>query len=191
VNESSARYLAYGSNLAPARLRAYIDGADAGSVYGHHEPCEDTSDTPALRAHWIRGRLVFGGRSVRWGGGTATVDLLATSEWFFAVEYELTRVQFAHLVRQESPTNTAEVDWPALLDSGRCSVGEGGHGVVARPAGHHGLLVTTPRPPVPTSPPTAYVATMRAGLLNWMRDLEADDYLRRLVAGSEREPGAS
>lgn len=190
MNDSSVSYLAYGSNLASARLRAYIDGSDAASAYGHHEPCEDTSATPALGAHWIRGRLVFAGRSDRWGGGVATVDLSATSERFFAVEYQLSRMQFGHLVRHESPTNTADVDWSALLDAGRCAVGEGSHGVVARPDGHRGFLVTTPRLPGPTSPPPAYVATMRAGLLAWLPELEADDYLRRLVDGCEREQGA-
>jgi hypothetical protein len=188
VSESPVRYLAYGSNLSHARLRTYIDGADAASAFGHHEPCEDSSATPAIASHWIHGRLVFAGHSMRWGGGSATVDLSATSERFFAVEYELSRTQFAHLIRHESPANTVGLDWPALLEQGLCTVGEGGHGTVARPRGLQGFLVTTTPPPRRTEPPAAYLATMRLGLLEWMSEPEVDAYLGRIVDRPEHEP---
>ncbi len=186
MNEASVRYLAYGSNLSHTRLRAYIDGADTASTFGHHVPCDDTSATPAVHSHWIPGSLAFAGHSVRWGGGSATVDLASTSRRFFAVEYEMSRIQFAHLVRHESPANTAGLDWPALLEQGACTVGGGGHGTVARPPGHRGYLVTTTPPPRRAAPSAAYLATMRAGLLGWLSEPAAEAYLRQIVDG----PGA-
>ena len=79
---------------------------------------------------------------------------------------------------------TGVLDWRALSECGRCTVGEGGHGVVARPAGHHGFLVTTEPAPMSTTPPATYVSLMRHGLVDWVAEDEADAYLRRSITSS-------
>ncbi len=62
-------YVAYGSNLLESRFLAYLEGCPADGRWGHHPGAADPSRPTGDRRVVVPHPVVFGGHSVRWGGG--------------------------------------------------------------------------------------------------------------------------
>lgn len=180
-----AWYVAYGSNMCRDRLLAYLEGTvaptDAGSAggvaeagsrsarYGPHRGCADATPPTADRAVELAHRVRFRGRSPRWGGGVAFLDLDVTDgictparAWLLTVD------QVLGVVGQES---RRPVDPPAsllegLAVGGAVSLGGGWYDTLLRLPdidGRRAVTVTTVQPLPLTEPTAAYLTTVAAG----------------------------
>lgn len=155
-------YVAYGSNLSPARLQRYI------------ERCDPTDAPLDARAIVLGHRLFFAHESRIWTGGTAFVDPTPDpAARTLAMAWLVRADQFAGIVAQEN----GGIAGSAPVDVGTLGVGDTTEGVVD---GRYGLIVgctspddrpaltfTTPEHPLPgqTIPSPAYVDVMVAGLV--------------------------
>jgi hypothetical protein len=176
-------YLAYGSNIDPGRLAAYVDGSDAGSPWGSHRGSTDRTPTRVVGAGWLRGRLCFGGRSRRWGGGVAHAHLGHRRRELFVVRYEISRRQFLDLVSQENGGAAVALDWEALAVHGAHRCTDGAYATVAAVGGDGGgLLVTGGGSVAPQDPSEAYLTVVRSGLRAYLDEATTTAYLGRSLA---------
>lgn len=154
-------YLAYGSNLNPARLGLYLSGGE--TEPGARNPAPPSAD------RWMQlpFRLEFGHASQRWsGGGVAFVfpDTAATA-WFRA--WRLTVEQFEDVFAQENRLSVGtELPWDSLAREGHhldlTSRWYGRLHVIER--GQEPLLTFSSPTSVPPNPPHVdYRATIEAG----------------------------
>lgn len=180
-------YVAYGSNLAAERLRAYLEGAagppvglvapsgpaatgDLAARFGAHRGCGDP--TPARADRWVvlDRALSFRGTSRRWGGGVAFLDLVPTPGAATpARAWLLGAAQVADVVAQEArlAVGPAPDALGAIPPTGTLTVGGGWYDTVLRLAdleGRPALAVTTAQHLPETEPAPAYLATLAAGL---------------------------
>ena len=166
-------YVAYGSNTATDRLRAYLEGAGAtdalGVRFGAHRGCTDP--TPPRADRWITldRTVTFRGRSRRWDGGVAFLDLDPTPgtatparAWLLGLD------QVAELVAQEArlagPPDLGAV--AASPPGATLAVGGGWYDTVLRLPdldGTPALTVTTAQPLPRAEPTPAYLAVVAAG----------------------------
>lgn len=93
-------YVAYASNLAPARFRHYLHGGLVPGGVRDYAGCRDPSDPTALVSLSMTGGLVFAGQSRVWGGGMAFYAPLASGE-VACRGYLITAAQLADVVAQE------------------------------------------------------------------------------------------
>lgn len=160
-------YVAYGSNTCRARLTAYLEGV-CGPPYGDHRGCLDPA--PPADDRWlVLDRAVrFRGRSPRWGGGVAFLDLVASAASTPARAWLLGVDQLLGIAAQEA---RLAADPPASVLDG-CTVGSavviggGWYDTVLRLPDLDGIpsyAITTSQD-LPLAPATdAYAATLRAG----------------------------
>lgn len=168
-----AWYVAYGSNMAADRLRAYLEGATTtcalGTRFGSHRGCADA--TPPRADRWlVLDRAVrFRGRSRRWGGGVAFLDVEPTPgtattarAWLLGLD------QIAELAGQEArlvaPPDPAAL--AAVAPGGTLALGGGWYDTVLRLPdldGTPALTVTTGLALPETEPTPAYLAVIAAG----------------------------
>lgn len=169
-------YVAYGSNTCRDRLSAYLEGTagPAGPAlmarYGAHRGCAECA--PPLDDRWLTvpHRLRFRGRSRRWGGAVAFLDLAPAPDVATpARAWLLTVAQLRGLVGQEA--RLPDDPPPAVLDgltaTGACStVGGGWYDTLLRLPDVDGRLavaVTTAQDLPEGEPTEAYLATLAAG----------------------------
>ncbi|HMJ78819.1 MAG TPA: hypothetical protein VK507_22740 [Iamia sp.] len=184
-------YVAYGSNMVADRLRAYLEGVagppvdvapppggalvpgDLSARFGAHRGCADPTPPRADRWVTLDRAVTYRGRSRRWGGGVAFLDLEPTPgaatparAWLLGLD------QVAELMAQEArlavaPEPAALAALTALAPGGTLPLGGGWYDTVLRLADIDGtvaLTVTTAQD-LPETPPTpAYLATLAAGL---------------------------
>jgi hypothetical protein len=165
-----AWYVAYGSNMAADRLRAYLEGADDDCRFGAHRGCPDP--TPPRADRWISlDRAVrHRGRSLRWDGGVAFLDIdpapgvvTPARAWLLGLD------QIAGLAAQEARLATAPdlTGATALPPGGTIVIGGGWYDTVLRLddiEGRPALTITTSQPLPETTPTDAYLATIALGL---------------------------
>lgn len=177
-------YVAYGSNLATARLTCYLAGGrPAGSLReqpGARDPSPPSGDRPAHLPHPLR----FGGTSRKWDGGVAWLDADRAGA-AHGRAWRLTTGQFADLVAQENDMapGTVAVDAALLTDGGPLLPARRYGRLVALPPldGEPTVTLTRHVPPPAAAPSAAYVAMLRAGL----RELpvaEVEEYLAAATA---------
>lgn len=164
-----AWYVAYGSNMAAERLLAYLEGATAECRFGAHRGCADATPPRADRWLDLDRAVTHRGRSRRWGGGVAFLDLAPTPgtatparAWLLGLD------QIAELVAQEA--RLAVAPDPAALAAvppgGTLALGGGWYDTVLRLAdveGRPALTVTTSQPLPRAEPTAAYLAVVAAG----------------------------
>ncbi|HEV7720651.1 MAG TPA: hypothetical protein VGO60_05185 [Iamia sp.] len=180
-------YVAYGSNMDADRLRAYLEGVpgapvglapppagalapgDLGTRFGTHRGCADPTPPRADRGVTLDRAVTYRGRSQRWGGGVAFLDLQPTPgaatparAWLLGLD------QVADLMAQEA--RLAATPEPAALAAiapgGTLLLGGGWYDTVLRLPDLDGLpaLTVTTAQDLPEAPPTpAYLATLAAG----------------------------
>jgi hypothetical protein len=171
-------YLAYGSNVDPDRLQAYITGSDATSPYGAHVGSADHTPVRMLGTAWVRGHLRFGGTSLRWGGGVALADQRVREPQLFVVRYEVSRRQLVDLVGQENRNTVATIDWDVLDRDGRCRVAEHLYDTLAAPGPDPSEVLLTSGSHGPRRPPAErYLAVLQAGLRAHLGTAAAERYL--------------
>jgi hypothetical protein len=165
--------VAYGSNMAADRLRAYLEGAsttcELGTRFGAHRGCTDPTPPRADRWVTLDRAVTHRGRSRRWGGGVAFLDLRPTGNpatparaWLLGLD------QVAELIAQEArlatpPDLAAATD---LAPGGTLAVGGGWYDTVLRLPdldGRPALTVTTAQPLSGAEPTAAYLAALAAG----------------------------
>lgn len=163
-------YVAYGSNMAGARLRAYLEGDGPGGPFGAHRGCADATPPRADRWLALDRAVTHRGRSRRWGGGVAFLDLAPTPgtatparAWLLGLD------QVAGLVAQEARLGAVPdlAAAPGLPIGATLAVGGGWYDTVLRLPdldGTPALTVTTAQPLPRAAPTAAYLATVAAGL---------------------------
>lgn len=103
-------YVAYGSNMLPDRLNAYLVGSDDASPYGRHAAAIDTSPPLKQQSLWVKHSLYFAGSSARWQGGVAFLSLVqAPNAPICAVAYLISESQLHHVIASEN--GVKEVPW--------------------------------------------------------------------------------
>lgn len=195
VGDDLVWYVAYGSNLCEARFACYLVG---GTPAGGRRATPGARDgTPARE--WRRVEvphpLWFGGPSRTWRGGPAFLDVDAVGR-SVGRAWLVTREQFADVAAQENgwEPGTVEVDDALLTDGGVLAalhgdrpaprpVGDAPYARVAVLApidGRTSVTVTCPSRPTGRAPDPAYLALVRAGLLECgLAGDEADAALAR------------
>ncbi len=165
-------YVSYGSNMAEARLMAYLrGGTPPGSVRAHpgaRDPADPLASEPCSLAH----RRFFAGTSRTWdGGGVAYVDPEPGSGDTPARRYLITMEQFHDVWAQESGRPVGTTFGPVAFEpETTATLGRGGYDrlvVLGRIDGIAMVTFTTPRDPaslVPNPPSAAYRAMIIAGL---------------------------
>ncbi|MGI8939832.1 MAG: hypothetical protein ACR2JF_16775 [Iamia sp.] len=205
-------YVAYGSNLCRDRLMAYLEGTVAppgpealGGVeeagpraarYGAHRGCSDPTPPAADRWLEVAHAVTFRGRSPRWGGGVAFLDLAPSDgvrskvrAWLLTVE------QVVGLAAQEAGL-PADPE-PSLVDSltavgATAPLGGGWYDTLLRLPdieGRLALTVTTGQDLPATTPTQPYLATIAAGRSerpDWTPVSKAGGGPHRPVRGSAR-----
>ncbi|HEX7133528.1 MAG TPA: hypothetical protein VF228_13205 [Iamia sp.] len=166
-------YVAYGSNMAADRLRAYLEGADdageLGARFGVHRGCTDATPPRADRALTLDRAVTYRGRSQRWSGGVAFLDLHPTPgtatparAWLLGVD------QVAELAAQEGRLAVAPAAeaLAAIPPDGTLGLGGGWYDTILRLPdvdGRPALAITTAQDLPEAAPTPAYLATIAAG----------------------------
>ena len=68
-------YVGYGSNLKRARFMTYLKGGSEGDSAHHHPGARDSSAPSGEKVVQTDGGLWFGGKSQKWDGGVAHLDV--------------------------------------------------------------------------------------------------------------------
>lgn len=165
-----AWYVAYGSNMAGERLRAYLEGAGVDGAYGAHRGCSDPTPPRADRWVTLDRAIAFRGRSRRWRGGVAFLERHPTPgtatparAWLLGLD------QVAELAAQEGRLALAPdpADLAAIPSGGALGLGGGWYDTVVRLDdidGRLALTVTTGQALPEAAPTAAYLATIDAAL---------------------------
>ncbi|CAN5722350.1 hypothetical protein BH24ACT4_BH24ACT4_19030 [soil metagenome] len=184
VGSERVWYVAYGSNLCRDRLMAYLEGTpippalaatgdgpgSRATRYGQHRGCADP--TPPAEDRWLElgHRVTFRGRSRRWGGGVAFLDLVAADGGRCEVRaWLLTVAQVRGVAAQEAglPTDPEPSVVEALTEVGATAkLGGGWYDTLLRLPdidGRPALAVTTGQDLPVTVPTEPYLATIAAG----------------------------
>ena len=187
-------YVAYGSNLCEARFRCYLTGGSPdGSSSRLYPACTAGDEVLADRPVRIPHRLYFARESRNWNGGAvAFLDLPRVDP---APTYGrarlITHEQLDHLVTEENAGHPTTVPLTALR-GGPTELRDDGWYRTLLPLGElegAPAVTLTGRPKPPRPPDPAYVATLRAGLIEAWPDLtsaEVDAYLDRAEPSLQR-----
>ncbi|KPC59174.1 histone deacetylase [Streptomyces chattanoogensis] len=164
-------YAAYGSNMDPGRLAAYLEGGRAPGGRRSHPGCRDPR--PPARSAPVRlpGLLYFATESQVWTGGRAFYDPDAEGE-LVAYAYLLTVGQFSDIAAQEMYREPGEdLDLTEVLGRGRARLGPGRYETLVRAGQLDGFPVLTFTAPWPSAgvplnaPSAAYLRHIAAGVV--------------------------
>ncbi len=112
-------YVAYGSNLLRGRFLTYLQGGFGPSGSGYHAGARDSALPHDDRAVLIDRRLIFTGRSRRWGGGVCAVVRSDGGEECLARAWLITAGQLLDVWQQENGRLTLDaVPWAELGRNG-------------------------------------------------------------------------
>lgn len=160
-------YVAYGSNLAMERLKAYLDGGRPMGGLRTYAGARDPGEPRRTRPVTLAGSLSFAGKSTAWTGGVAFYDPRGGGE-VAARGYLITLEQAGDLVAQElrrSPGSDLDLlaERPGEtrpLDSRFYDVALRLEDINDHPA----LGITSSRPLEPTAPGPSYLQWICRGL---------------------------
>lgn len=165
-------YVAYGSNLHPARLACYLAGGVPAGGTAAHPGCRDPRPPAGSRPVMVPGCLYFATRSPRWGGGRAFYDPDAPGETA-ARAYLLTRSQFSDIAAQEMYRAPGDdLDLTRVLAHGRERLGPGRYETLVYAGDLDGLPMLTFTAPwrvddvPPRAPSAPYLSHLAAGLMD-------------------------
>ena len=166
-------YVAYGSNLAWARFRVYLEGGTPAGGSRAYAGCRDPAPPRADVALAIPHPLYFAGRSRTWGGGVAFVDPAPGPDVStLARAWLVTAEQLEDVVAQERDAPHAPIDVAAVARERVLLFGDGTHyGTILGLGALRDLpaLTCTAPPPgpeglVPSTPTAAYLRLVARGL---------------------------
>lgn len=104
-------YVSYGSNMASARLRTYLEGGTPVGGSRRNPGARDSTPPQRDAPVDLPGALYFAGQSPQWGGGVAFYDHEARDRGpTHARAYLVTAAQFADVAAQEMYRVPAEDD---------------------------------------------------------------------------------
>lgn len=138
-------YVAYGSNLAPARFGAYLAGGRAEGGVRVYPGCRDSTPPDDVARVALPGSLVFAGTSRTWGGGIAFLRADAPGR-VMARAYLVEAAQLADVVAQETRhapgsevADRVEAAVTSMEDGERAHVAAGQYDVVLRLGSREGV----------------------------------------------------
>ncbi|MEU3190518.1 histone deacetylase [Streptomyces sp. NPDC006992] len=192
-------YAAYGSNVHPERLRAYLAGGRPRGASRWYPGCRDRTMPAESVPVELPGVLYFATASPVWGGGRAFYDPDAEGRTL-AVAHLVTAGQFSDIAAQEMYREPGtDLDLSPVLARGRDRIGAGRYETlvyVGELAGHPVLTCTAPWHvgEVRHLPPAAaYLRFLATGLLSagggWSAAVVAE-YLAG-APGAERQWSAA
>jgi hypothetical protein len=168
--DDSIWYVAYGSNMAAARLRCYIEVGTPIGAHRAYTGCRDQAMPIASRAVVIPGQVYFALESATWTGGMAFYDPDADGQTA-ARAWLITTQQFADVLSQEMGRPIGdEIDFARLTPGVRLSLGPGRYETVVHIGdldGHAMVTFTCPwrMDEVETTVPhPAYLRMLTSGL---------------------------
>ncbi|MEU7314468.1 histone deacetylase [Streptomyces sp. NPDC007083] len=164
-------YAAYGSNVHPERLRAYLAGGRPRGADRWYPGCRDRTMPAESVPVELPGVLYFATASPVWGGGRAFYDPDADGRTL-AVAHLVTAGQFSDIAAQEMYREPGtDLDLVDVLAHGRASLGTGRYETLVcagELADHPVLTFTAPWgvAEVPAvRPAAAYLRHLAAGLI--------------------------
>ncbi|WP_307849047.1 histone deacetylase [Micromonospora sp. U56] len=171
-------YVAYGSNMDPARLGWYLAGGRPPGGLRSYPGCRDCRPPRRTEPVLVPGGVYFAGESRAWTGGMAFYDpeLPGTAA---TRGYLLTAGQFADIAAQEMyrPPG-ADLDLIAVaVEAGRATLGPGRYETLLRVGVRDGVPMLT------------FTAPWRAGEVEWTAP--APVYLGMIAAGLRAAHGWS
>ena len=163
-------YACYGSNLAAARLRCYLEGGTPAGGVRPNPGCRDPSPPRRSVPVWLPGQTWFTRYADQWGGAVAFLDPDApgTSP---GRAYDLSAEQLADVIAQEGrrpPPGTLDV--AAVVDAGRLALDDGWYGTCVHVGDLDGLPLITFTAPwhlgdiEPAAPSASYLRLIADGL---------------------------
>ncbi|MDF4254333.1 histone deacetylase [Streptomyces sp. WMMB303] len=164
-------YAAYGSNVHPERLRAYLAGGRPRGASRWYPGCRDRAMPAESVPVELPGVLYFATTSPVWGGGRAFYDPRAEGRTL-AVAHLVTAGQFSDIAAQEMYREPGtDLDLSRVLARGRDRIGAGRYQTLVYAGELAGRPVLTCTAPwrvgeVPHLPPAAaYLRFLATGLL--------------------------
>lgn len=187
-------YVAYGSNLSRERFLAYLTGGVGPGGSGSHHGARDSSAPRDDRRIRLNRRLIFTGRSKRWGGGVCAVVSEPDREHGVAClgrAWLITSDQLLDVWRQENGgLSTGTVTWSDLDRAGWVDDPEGRYRRLDRldPIDGRPAVTITCGPEMVAAanrPTTAYLDMVASGLREaWgLSTGDARQYLRHHADG--------
>jgi hypothetical protein len=187
-------YVAYGSNLAAARLACYLEGGCPPGGSRVNPGARDRTLPARSEPVDLPGTTYFAGESPQWGGGVAFYDPDEPGRTA-ARGYLVTTEQFADIAAQEMYRLPHDGDplaelVRAPLDGGRHELGPGRYETLLEVGRYEGIALLTFSSPhgfdhvEHTRPSEAYLSVMREGLREsrgWGDD-EISAYLSEIIA---------
>lgn len=168
-----AWYGCYGSNLAWARFRCYLEGGAPPGAAATQPGCRDASPPSGDRPVWLPGQVYFAHHAPSWGGGVAFLDTSSAAR-SPGRAYRVTLDQLADVTAQENrlAPGSLSFDVEHLVAARGAPVCAGWYGTVAPVGSVDGepLLTITSGSPSPTDPAAlsapslAYLRTIAGGL---------------------------
>ncbi|SER47889.1 hypothetical protein SAMN05421870_10235 [Streptomyces qinglanensis] len=192
-------YAAYGSNVHPERLRAYLAGGRPQGASRWYPGCRDRTMPAESVPVELPGVLYFATTSPVWGGGRAFYDPAADGRTL-AVAHLVTAGQFSDIAAQEMYRDPGtDLDLSHVLARGRDRIGAGRYETLVYAGELAGRPVLTCTAPwrvgeVPHLPPAAaYLRFLATGLLAAGRGWSAAAVAEYLAGspGAERQWSAA
>ena len=167
-------YASYGSNIAPDRFALYIDGGSLEGVADKaaHRGARDASAPMATALDRVPHRLVFAGRSSRWGGSPAFLHLEHGSGSAIIRRWLVTAEQFEDVAAQENgmEPGSLTIDIEALVTAGVVDITDRWYGkalCLGQVDGHPVVTFTGTRAGLESGPPSAsYLGTIVGGMVH-------------------------
>lgn len=179
-------YAAYGSNCAPDRFRAYLEGGTAPGARVGHTGARDPRPPRATGPVVFDRQVVFAGESRRWGGGFAFLSHRSVRAGALGRRYLITHEQFDDVLAQENRRAPSAARVDDLTVGEITPTGGGAYAAVLALEPIDGIPVVTftaPDPPEqrePAPPSAAYIATILRGLTS-VHDLSPGAVIDRLL----------
>lgn len=163
-------YACYGSNLAAARLRCYLEGGTPPGGVWPNPGCRDPSPPRRSLPVWLPGQAWFARHAEQWGGAVAFLDPDAPGT-APGRAYDLSAAQLADVIAQEGrhlPPGTLDVH--AVVAAGRLALDDGWYGTCVHLGDLEGLPLITFTAPwhlgevEPAAPSAPYLRLIADGL---------------------------
>lgn len=163
-------YACYGSNLAAARLRCYLEGGTPPGGIRPNPGCRDPSPPRRSLPIWLPGQTWFARHAEQWGGAVAFLDPDAPGT-APGRAYDLSVEQLADVIAQEARRRPpGSLDVAAVVAAGRLALDDGWYGTCVHVGDLDGLPLITFTAPwhlgdvAPAAPSAQYLRLLVDGL---------------------------
>ncbi len=190
---ASVWYASYGSNMAEARFRHYVQGGRPDGAIRHYPGARDRTVPSKVAPVSLAGSVFFAWESPTWGGGIAFYDPAGVGS-SYGRAYLVTVGQFADVAAQEMHRiPDADLDLTDLLADGHALLGPGRYERLLVVGEIDGLPVVTftaswSQEEIELNPPVARYLRMMAAGLREGHHLDDDAIVSYLLARPGAQP---